>query len=397
MNNIVLISKDVLRKDYLPVYGNRYWKTPNIDALAKQGTVFHRHYTAAPSTAMAFTSMFTGMYAHQTGRKDYTEVAETDKASNAESLFDFLDGHGYKCHLLWSQNYIHMAERFSKCFGKNTVHHDKLDLNQFVGAHIKGLTGSVTCDDSIVEENYGKLMEEINSIDTSSPVFLWVHLPHVLKGRECYGGDIDLLDRFVGDIRNKFGDQITITADHGSGNGKDGITGYGFHLYESQICIPLITPKIQNVSEIHFPTSNTQLTEILFSHSVSQKDYVISDTAYYQQPHRKLAIVQGNYKYIYEKQTKTEHLYDVVNDPEENLDLHKTVMHDKERNRNVVTRQVLFYHDWDKAEEEFVKLRAIKDSIWKDGTLWERIKYGSWRMVIYNFRRKIKSIQHAFK
>ena len=100
--------------------------------------------------------------------------------------------------------------------------------------------------------------------------------------------------------------------------------------------------------------------------------------------------------YIYEKQTKTEHLYDVVNDPEKNLDLHKTVMHDKERNRNVLTRQVLFYHDWDKAEEEFVKLRAIKDSIWKDGTLWERIKYGSWRMVIYNFRRKIKSIQHAF-
>ena len=33
--------------------------TPNIDELAKKGTVFNRHYTAAASTAMAFTSMAT--------------------------------------------------------------------------------------------------------------------------------------------------------------------------------------------------------------------------------------------------------------------------------------------------------------------------------------------------
>ena len=60
--NIVLISKDVLRKDYLPCYGNKYWKTPNIDYLVQNGIVFDRHYTAAPSTAMSFTSMFTGKY-----------------------------------------------------------------------------------------------------------------------------------------------------------------------------------------------------------------------------------------------------------------------------------------------------------------------------------------------
>ena len=39
-NKIILITKDVLRSDYLPVYGNKYWKTPNIDKLAEKGTIF---------------------------------------------------------------------------------------------------------------------------------------------------------------------------------------------------------------------------------------------------------------------------------------------------------------------------------------------------------------------
>ena len=38
----VLITKDALRKDYLPSYGNKFWKTPNIDELASKGTIFNK-------------------------------------------------------------------------------------------------------------------------------------------------------------------------------------------------------------------------------------------------------------------------------------------------------------------------------------------------------------------
>ena len=34
---IISISKDVLRTDYLPLRGNTYWKPPNIDELAAVG------------------------------------------------------------------------------------------------------------------------------------------------------------------------------------------------------------------------------------------------------------------------------------------------------------------------------------------------------------------------
>ena len=51
MENVTfLLSKDCMSCESLPIYGNKYWKTPNIDELANKGTVFRRHYAAGGST-----------------------------------------------------------------------------------------------------------------------------------------------------------------------------------------------------------------------------------------------------------------------------------------------------------------------------------------------------------
>ena len=71
MKNKILISKEILRIDYLSCYGGQLWSTPNIDDLASKGTIFKRHYTSAPSTAMSISSMFTGKYPYQLNRKIY--------------------------------------------------------------------------------------------------------------------------------------------------------------------------------------------------------------------------------------------------------------------------------------------------------------------------------------
>ena len=70
---------------YLPVYGNTYWKTPNIDELASKGTVFYRHYTSAPSTAMSFTAMFSAKYPYELDRRTYVHI---DDMKGAETFFD---------------------------------------------------------------------------------------------------------------------------------------------------------------------------------------------------------------------------------------------------------------------------------------------------------------------
>lgn len=394
MKHVVLISKDILSIRYLPIYGNKYWKTPNINELAAKGTVFFRHYTAAPSTAMAFTSMFTGKYPSQTNRANYTEVKEFD-IEGGTTLFDEMEKKGYRCHLIWSNNYVYMAERYSKCYGKNTIHHNQLSFNQYVGPHLPKGLNDIKRDDIIAEENYKALLKEIDTINRKEPVFLWIHLPHVMKGRAGYGDDIDLLDRFVGDIRKRFGDYIFITADHGCNDGKDDKTGYGFDLYEASIHIPLITPRLDGQENVFTLTSNVDLMSMILKESIPKRDYILSDTAYYQQPHRKLAILLGNYKFVYEKATKRKRLYDVIEDPLENFDLNNEILYDIDRRRNVITKQVLFYPYHEEAKEAFRKLDEIFKEVWRNGDFLsnQMNKYINQMKNLYGYFEAMKKVR----
>lgn len=51
---LLITTKNAGSKDYLSTYGNKYWKTSNINELEKNRAVFNRHYTVAATTAMAF-------------------------------------------------------------------------------------------------------------------------------------------------------------------------------------------------------------------------------------------------------------------------------------------------------------------------------------------------------
>ena len=75
MENVTfLLSKDCMSCESLPVYGNKYWKTPNIDELANKGTVFRRHYAAGGSTSMSLSAMLSGHYPYEfKSRKRYVK------------------------------------------------------------------------------------------------------------------------------------------------------------------------------------------------------------------------------------------------------------------------------------------------------------------------------------
>ncbi len=372
--HVVLLSKDAQLTDYFPTYGNTYWKTPNIDELAAKGTVFRCHYTAAPSTAMAFTSMFTGLYPYQLDRKDYTEVEEYNQST---TLFDEMYAKGYECHLLWSNNYIKMADKYSKCYGKHTIRHESKKLNQSVGVHMPRNEdqNNLVPDDQKVKEVMTYLVGELDSIDRTKPIFLWIHLPHVLLGRCGYGQDIDLLDEFVGEIRKRFGDDgIYITADHGNMNGYKGKTTYGFDVNQPAIHIPLITPRIDGQAEINFPTTNAQLMDIILNRRVQKREFIVSDTQYYAQPYRKTAIIKDHYKYIYNKFKRTEELYDLSFDPNENINLLDKLLYDTDRNRYVNVEQVIFYPYRHEAMEAYHKIKEYFNSFWKTADPWTEKK-----------------------
>ncbi len=374
MKNKILISKDAQLASFYPPYLNSYYNTPNINELASKGTVFKNHFTAAPSTAMSFTSMFTSKYGFQTDRKKYVEVEEY----KGRTLFDALSDRGYECHIIWDKSYIYLAQKFSKCYGSKSIFHNTDFLTHSQPPHTKGLFDNLTYNPSLEIDckiKFEELLKKITSMNKS--IFIWVHFPHVLSGRNAYGSDIDLFDEMIGIVRKYFDDDtIYITADHGHMNGNKGKYGYGFDLYDSAIRIPLITPRINDKKSIDFNTSNTQLCDIILDQKVEQKDFLVSETAYYMQPHRKMAIIKDNYKYIYEKKTKAEYLYDINWDPLENNNLLATEIYDVDRKSHFSANQRFFYPYWEKAADYGAMLRIIKNSIWKNAPWYIEIKEG---------------------
>lgn len=372
-DSVILISKDVLGKFYLPIYGNTFWKgkTPNIDELASKGTVFNRHYTAAPSSAMSYFSMWTGVYSHQTKRKDYLPIKEKEGFG---SLFNKAFELGFDNHIIWDENWMITAKLYSECYGDHVTYNSIKGIRQPVGTH-QLHPHALECDEYLVDETVSKIKREIESIcSNEKKVFIWMHLPHVLHGRNTYGSDIDVFDRVVGIVREFFNDgNIFITADHGNMNGAHGKVGYGFDVYEEASCIPLITPRFENLAIVDFPTTTCDLFKIIFERAVPRHEVVYSDSAYYCQLHRKLAIIKGDYKYIFNRKDHSEELYDVVYDPEENVNLISDKIYDADRHLPCPLQEMYFYPRWKDMPAIREEMRNLKNEVWREGTFTDKL------------------------
>lgn len=65
--NILWIQTDEQRTDSLGCYGNSRVRTPNLDALARRGTVFLEHHVQSPVCVPSRVCELTSRYPHQTG------------------------------------------------------------------------------------------------------------------------------------------------------------------------------------------------------------------------------------------------------------------------------------------------------------------------------------------
>ena len=373
---IVLYSKDALSCEYLPLYSDcpHLKSTPNLDALAAKGTVFLNHHTAGGSTAMAFSSMLTGKNAFEfENRKTFTEVGENEK----ESIFSILQDKGYSCHVLWSPDYVTGAYPYVKEFGDESKTEFHV-LNMFQPLGYKSHSGELKRNEERLQKSVKMICDELDAIDTSGKTFIWIHLPHVLKGRICYGDDIDAFDDILGFLRKRFGDDsLYVTSDHGNMNMHKGKVGYGFDVYDPVTRVPLITPRIDGLEVNCTLTSHTDLIDIILYDRIPEHEYVFCDSAYYAQPHRKLAIIGKRYKYIYNKESKTEELYDLEWDELEEYNILKESYLEKNRMGYVNYSELYLYPYKEEALRAYDKLKKVKDDIWREPALLDGlyIKY----------------------
>lgn len=362
MDDLLLLSKDVLRQDYLSIYGGLVFNTPNIDMLARQGTRFNQFYCAATSSAMSYTCMFTGMNIYEIDRKYYHPVSQF---TQRKTLFNQLEDRGYETHVIWDKRWMKGSYRHSMVYDERTRFHP-LEIGQPVGPH---RNAEISRDKSTKIAPIQLILKETETIleARKKPVFLWVHCPHVFLGRSSYGSDIDLFDETAGGLRDYFQDSsIYITGDHGHNNCEKNKKTYGFHVYEGAIKIPLITPNHFDRSIIDTPLSNIQIYNILLDKQIKPQEYIYCDTHYYYQPYRRLMIRKDKFKYIFNKFNKTEELYDLEMDLYENANLLVGRFYDVDRNKYYCLDEVYYYPRWQEAEAAFYELREEKNKIWRE-------------------------------
>ncbi|WP_223241430.1 sulfatase [Flammeovirga sp. EKP202] len=94
--NILLFVSDDHGKDALGCYGNPVIKTPNLDHLASEGTVFNNAYCTSASCAASRSVILTGKFGHATGSyghtHDYHHFSTYDTVS---SLPMIMEANGY--------------------------------------------------------------------------------------------------------------------------------------------------------------------------------------------------------------------------------------------------------------------------------------------------------------
>ncbi len=100
--NILFIMADQLAAQFLPAYGHKLVKTPNLDRLAKSGVVFENAYSSSPLCAPARATIMNGLLPSRTGV--YDNAAEFPSA--IPTWAHYLRMQGYKTCLSGKMHFV---------------------------------------------------------------------------------------------------------------------------------------------------------------------------------------------------------------------------------------------------------------------------------------------------
>ncbi len=277
--NIILISVDSLRWDYLGTYGYREPDiSPNINWLADNGIVFEQAVASAGTTIPSHGTMLTGLYPRQHGARSnfHALYPETDTVARA------LGDAGYQTGVFTSTNIITRVGELNRGFQADNLPRDGQP----------GITGPQAGAVTLAA-----VSDWLDDLERDEPVFLFLHLwephepyevtdwgrarlgdyqgllddgvsvedlrqrgkeirdseEHVAALQALYSGEVHSVDAVLGDFfddwkqRDLLDDTVVIfTADHGQGLGERGRMGHGPSHYEHVIRVPMILTDFRN-------------------------------------------------------------------------------------------------------------------------------------------------------
>ncbi len=343
IRNVLLISLDTCRADHLSCYGYELATTPNIDAVAAEGTLFENVISPIPQTLPAHSSMLTGTIPPYHGVHENVGgyLADESNITLAEILKEagFVTGAAIGAVVLDSQ--LGIGQGFDD-------YYDRFE-NPVEGERGQERLGGETTEVAL------KWLEK--NKDERFFFFLHYYDPHTEYdppepfasdfGDNLYAGEIAYTDHCIGRVLDKLKELdlydstlVIITADHGEMLGEHGELTHMYFIYQGAIRVPLIfkvpgqnkavriksiaglvdiVPTVCKLLDIETP-KNIQGVDLFGDskdeNSSEQERHLYSEsfTPTNYDGNSLLGIVNNRYKYI--KTTRAE-LYNLVEDPDE--------------------------------------------------------------------------------
>ena len=245
--NVLLITIDTLRADRLGCYGFALARTPNIDAIAREGVRYSDAICVAPITLVSHTSILTGMNPPAHGVRDNGTYRVGD---DTVTLADRLKSAGYTTHAFVSAAVLNRRYNLSK--------------------------GFEDYDDNLWGEDNPKLfmIRERQANKTIDSVLNWFNRWRSSKGPQAlfhlgaslrpssalqaallgaclnalpYDGEIAFADRELGRLFSALRQSgvmdntiVVITADHGESLGDHSEKTHAIFIYDATVHVPLI-------------------------------------------------------------------------------------------------------------------------------------------------------------
>ncbi len=239
--NVVLITLDTTRADYLGCYGRASAHTPHLDRLARDGVLFTRCTTSSSLTLPSHSSIMTGTYPFVHGVRQNATYRLAD--SNV-TLAEVLKSAGYRTGAVLA------ASVLDRPYGLDQGFEEYRDVTTATGHRAEKIVerrGNQVCDDAqAMLRTWG-----------SKPFFLWVHFfdPHypyessrgATDPSARYEDEIAFMDTQIGrlwDELTRLGLErhtlVVLVGDHGEGLGEHGESYHGYFTYETTVHVPLV-------------------------------------------------------------------------------------------------------------------------------------------------------------
>jgi len=265
--NVLLITLDTTRADALSCYGSTQSATPNLDALAAEGTRFDLAISTAAVTPVAHAAILTGLDNHEHGLRVLYAEGGFRLGTAATTLAEVLAARGFRTLA------VHSAFPVSRFFGLERGFQVFEDLQAEMAEH----GGDFRWDVASFQRRSDETTDLASELLGDEPFFLWVHYwdPHDLAklppdvdpraARKLpspeitlYAAEVAYMDSQVGRLlgalraRGVYDDTLVLAvADHGQGLEDHGWFAHRL-LYQEDIRVPLIVrvPGVRSVPAV---------------------------------------------------------------------------------------------------------------------------------------------------